>query len=79
MNTVSLDIDKKMGREGRQKNLKFQNWSLLINCLRRFIAEILPIRRKTSSNQSINQSPNPPCQNDFQLVIVQERFRGFLL
>ena len=34
---------------------KWQNWSLLTNSLRRYKAEILPMRRKTRiSNQSLN-------------------------
>ena len=32
---------------------KFQNWSHLTNIRRRYMAEILPIRRKIQSNQSI--------------------------
>ena len=35
---------------------KFQNWWVLTNFRRSYMAEILPIRRKTLSNQSINQS-----------------------
>ena len=31
---------------------KFQNWSLITNSRRRYIAELLPIWRKTLSNQS---------------------------
>ena len=33
-----------------------ENWSHLTNSRRRYMAKILPIRRKTLSNQSINQS-----------------------
>ena len=38
-----------------RKTSKFQNWSHLTNSHRRYIAEIMPIRRKTPWNQSIIQ------------------------
>ena len=40
---------------------KFQNWSHLTNSHRRYMAEILPIRRKTLSNQSINRDRPEHC------------------
>ena len=45
LKTVSLDFEEKLAREGRQGN-----WSLFSNSRRRYMAEILPIRR---INQSI--------------------------
>ena len=39
-----------------RETLKFQNWSFLTNSRRRYMAKILPIRRKKLSNQSFKLS-----------------------
>ena len=46
---VLLDFDEEKAREGRQGNIK----NHLSNC--HYMAEILPMWRKTLSKQSINQ------------------------
>ena len=56
--TVSLDFDEEKAREGRQGNFKISQMIPFISIRRRYMAEILPIRRKTLYNQSINQSIN---------------------
>ena len=43
-------------REIKFHNSKFHNWLLLTDSRRRYLAEILPMRCKNLSNQSINQS-----------------------
>ena len=42
--------------KGDRETSIFQNWLYFTNSRRRYLPEILPIRRKTLSNQSINQS-----------------------
>ena len=56
---------------GARETSKFQNWSHLSNSRRRYIVEIVPIRRKTLSNQnqSINQSKPTGCRQG-SLIIV---------
>ena len=53
--TVSLDFDEEKIREGRQGNFKISKLNTFTS-RRRYMAEILPIRRKMLSNLSINQS-----------------------
>ena len=52
-----ISMKSRLARVAKE-TLKFQNWSLWTNSRRRYMAKILPIRRKTLSNQSINQSIN---------------------
>ena len=47
--TVSLGFDEEYAREDRQEN--FPTWLLVTKSRRRYMAEILPKRRKTLSNQ----------------------------
>ena len=49
-----ISIKSRLMRAAKETS-KFQNWSLITNSRRRYIAEQLPIRRKTLSNQSINR------------------------
>ena len=44
--TVSLDFDEKEAREAARGTSKIKNRSNLNNSRRRYMAEILPIRRK---------------------------------
>ena len=62
---------------------KFQNWLHLTYSRRRYMAEILPIRRKTLSNQSSNQSINQPIKQSINLItisipLVQNLFLGWI-
>ena len=58
---------------------KFQNWLHLTYCRRRYMAEILPIRRKTQSNQSINQSFNQSINLiTISIPLVQNLFLGWI-
>ena len=50
-----------MGGGGSAEVLLLYNLFRISNLSRRYMAEILPIRRKTLSNQSINQSINITC------------------
>ena len=52
-----ISMKSRLVRAARETS-KFQNWSLFTNTCRRYMAEILPRRRKTLSNQSINQTIN---------------------
>ena len=76
---VSLDFEEsKLARAARETS-KFQNWSHLTNSRRRYMAEILPIRRKTLSNQSTNHTVNfvfTPTQliQNLQYVTVYQFF-----
>ena len=53
--TISLISKKSRLVWAAREISKFQNWSILTNSRRRYMAEILPIRHKTLSNQSFNQ------------------------
>ena len=55
LGTQKISLKSRIVRAARGTS-KFQNWSHLTNSRRRYMAEILPIRRKTLSNQSVNQS-----------------------
>ena len=46
-----ISMKSRLVRAARETS-KFQNWSHITNSRRRYMAEILPIRRKTLSNQS---------------------------
>ena len=48
-----ISMKSRLARAARETS-KFQNWTHLTTCRRRYKAEILPRRRKTLSNQSIN-------------------------
>ena len=50
-----MDFDEEKAREGLQGNFKISQMIPFISIRRRYIAEILPIRRKTLINESINE------------------------
>ena len=52
-----ISMKSRLVRAARETS-KFQNWSHFTDSRRRYMAEILPIRRKTPSNQSINTFKN---------------------
>ena len=60
LGTQKISSKNRLVRAAR-KHSKIQSWSFFTNHHRRYLAEIMPIRRKTLSNQSINQSV---LQND---------------
>ena len=48
-----ISVDSRIVKAAKETS-KFQNWLLLTNSRRRYLTEILPIRRKTLSNQSMS-------------------------
>ena len=46
-----------------RENSKFPNVNLLTNSRRRYMAKILPIRRKTPNNQTVKLTEFTKCEN----------------